>query len=95
MRLYELVLVLKASLSEAERKKLIDNVKEWLGKNVKVTKEESWGQKPLAYKIKNELAGFYHVLHLESDEEKGVEKGFEKRLMANDKILRFLLLRTK
>lgn len=92
MRIYELVLVLKSSLSEADRKKLLDTVKGWL-KDVKVTKEEEWGQKPLAYKIKKELAGYYTLLHLES--EIGVSPDFEKRLLANDNVLRFLLLRKK
>lgn len=92
MRLYELVLVLKSSLSEGDRKKLLDTVKEWL-KDVKITKEEDWGQKPLAYKIKKELAGFYHLMHLES--ENGIGMDFEKKMHANDNVLRFLLLRKK
>ena len=92
MRLYELVLVMRPSLSEDDRKKLLEQVKSFL-KDVKVAKEETWGQKPLAYKIRRELAGIYHLMHLET--ETGVEKGFEKRLQANDNILRFLLLRKK
>ena len=92
MRFYELVLVLKTSLSEAQRKKVVEGVKDLL-KSVKVTKEEEWGQKPLAYKIKRELAGFYHLVHLES--ETGIEKGFEKRLSANENVIRHLLVRKK
>ena len=48
MRTYELVLVMKPSVKEADRKKLLEQVKGWLG-TVKVTKEEDWGQKALAY----------------------------------------------
>ncbi|MBI2443430.1 MAG: 30S ribosomal protein S6 [Candidatus Levybacteria bacterium] len=92
MRIYELVLVLKTSLTETQRKKLVEQIKELL-KNVKVAKEEEWGQKPLAYKIKRELAGFYHLFHLESDT--ALEKGFEKRLIANENIIRHLLVRKK
>lgn len=92
MRIYELVLVLKSSLSEDERKKLLETIKGWL-KDVTVAKEEDWGQKPLAYKIKREVAGVYHLMHLES--EKGVATDFEKKLLENDNILRFLLLRKK
>lgn len=92
MRLYELVLVLRTSLSEADRKKLVDQVKKALG-DIKVTKEEEWGQKPLAYAIKKEMAGNYHLLHLEG--EKGVPSEFETQLLRNDNILRHLLVRTK
>lgn len=83
---------MKSSLSEADRKKFLATVKEWL-KDAKITKEEDWGQKPLAYKIKHELAGFYHMMHLST--EKGIATDFEKRLLAHDNVLRHLLLRKK
>lgn len=92
MRFYELVLVLRPSLSEADRKKLLQSVKDSLG-DIKVTKEEEWGQKPLAYSIKKEVAGFYELFHLEG--EQGVPDGFETSLLRNDDILRHLLVRTK
>ena len=58
MRAYELVLVLKTSLSEANRKKLLETIKSFLPE-LKIVKEDEWGQKPLAYSIKKELAGHY------------------------------------
>lgn len=91
MRAYDLVLILKASLSEKEREKVVDTVKGWL-KDVKIAKEDSWGQKPLAYKIKNELAGFYHKMELEATTIPG---DFEKKLFMQDNVLRHLLLRKK
>ncbi|MEN9406917.1 MAG: hypothetical protein RLZZ455_133 [Candidatus Parcubacteria bacterium] len=92
MRLYELVLVLKTTLTEPQRKKLVEQIKEML-KGVKVVKEEDWGQKPLSYKIKREFSGFYIQMQLES--ETGIEKGFENKLAGNDNILRHLLIRKK
>jgi ribosomal protein S6 len=100
MRLYELMLVLKPSLKDADRKKVLDTVKEWL-KDVKVKKENDLGQKPLAYSIKKENAGHYYQLMLESDlpavgtGEGGVAKDFEQKLIRNENILRHLMLRTK
>ncbi len=92
MRLYELVLVLKTSLSDAQRKKVIEQIKDWMG-DAKVTKEDEWGQKPLAYKIKRELAGFYHKMELES--ENAIPTDLETRILRNDDVLRHLLIRTK
>ena len=92
MRKYELVLVIRPSVKEADRKKLVETVKEWLGK-VKIAKEEDWGQKALAYVIKKEEAGYYIRFDLESEE--GIAKDFETRLIRNDSIIRHLLLRTK
>lgn len=99
MRLYELVLVLKTSLSEAERKKTLSVIKELL-KDLKITKEEEWGQKPLAYKIKKEAAGVYHLLALEtastgSGQAAVIPADFEQRLLRNENVLRHLLVRIK
>ena len=91
MRSYDLVLVLRPSLKDTERKKLLDTVKGQL-KEIKFVKEEEWGQKPLAYTIKKELAGFYYLLKLEGET---IPAGFEKRLLTNDSVIRHLLLRTK
>jgi ribosomal protein S6 len=91
MRLYDLVLVMKASLSDKEREKVINAIKTGL-KDAKISAEEAWGQKPLAYKIKKELAGFYHKMEVEMETIPG---DFEKRLLANENILRHLLLRKK
>ena len=92
MRKYELVLVLRPSIKEADRKKLLETVKSFL-KDVTFKKEEEWGQKPLAYPIKKEVAGFYILWQFES--EAGVPTDFEQRLIRNDDIIRHLLLRTK
>ncbi|MBI4080498.1 MAG: 30S ribosomal protein S6 [Candidatus Levybacteria bacterium] len=92
MRLYELVVVLRSSLSEGDRKKVIAALKDLL-KEVKITKEDEWGQKPLAYKIKKELAGVYHLFHIEAENGLGIE--LEKKITRNDSIIRHLLVRTK
>lgn len=102
MRTYELILVLKTSLGEEKRKKFIETIKEWMkpaspnasqGGDVKVTKEESMGQKMLAYPIKKEKDGYYYMMALESAA--GVSADFEKKLLTNDAVLRHLVLRTK
>ncbi len=90
MRNYQLVLVLKASLSEVQKKKLLETIKSWL-KNVKVAKEEEWGQKPLSYSIKRETSGFYLNYQLEAKDSFPLD--FEKKLVAQDDVLRHLLLR--
>ncbi len=108
MRLYELVLVLRPSLKEADRKKLFTTIKDWLkpaspsqGGGVKITKEDDWGQKPLAYAIQHEESGHYYMLGIESDPEAGgsgkggIPKDFEQRITRQDNVIRHLLLRTK
>ncbi len=91
MRNYELVLVLRPALKEADKKKLLDTVKGWIG-GLKITKEEDLGTKTLAYPIKKETSGLYIDLILEGE---NVPLDLEKRVNANDNIIRHLLLRTK
>lgn len=90
MRNYQLVLVLKTSLSEANRKKFLENIKALL-KGAKFIKEEDLGEKTLAYKIKRETSGFYVNYLFELKDE--LSKDLEKKLMATDDVLRHLLLR--
>lgn len=92
MRNYQLVLVLRKSLTEANRKKLLETVKEWL-KGVKFTKEEEWGEKPLAYTIAREQSAYFVNYLFEAKE--SLEKDLNKRLITNDDIIRHLLLRVK
>lgn len=85
-----MVLVLKTSLNEANRKKFIEMVKSWIGA-AKFTKEEEWGEKVLAYVIKRENSGFFQnfVFELKDD----FAKDLEKKITASDNVLRHLLLR--
>lgn len=90
MRTYEFIFIVKPTLSEADRKKLVDNIKSWL-KALKVVKEEEWGQKVLAYPIKKERSGYYFRFTLEG--ENGVPKDVERRIIENEDVLRQLLIR--
>lgn len=91
MRSYELILVVKTSLTEPLRKKLIASVKTLL-KDLKIVKENEVGQKTLVYKIKRETSGFYLDFVLEGET---IPQDFERKLLENDNILRHLVLRTK
>jgi ribosomal protein S6 len=91
MRTYDLVLVMKPTVKEADRVKLLETIKGWLGKT-KITKEEDWGQKALAYPIKKEESGHYYQIQLEGET---FPADFETRVYQNANILRHLLLRTK
>ncbi len=91
MRTYELALVFRPSLTEEKRKKLLTTIKGML-KDAKIENELEWGQKALAYQIKHEKIGFYHILSLVTEI---IPSDFEKKLLVSEEILRHLLVRTK
>jgi small subunit ribosomal protein S6 len=81
---YELTFLTK---EETELKNVKDLIESFKGK---VTKEEKWGEKTLAYSIKkNHTAIFYNFL-IEID--KKDTKEFKNKLNLNEKVLRYLLL---
>lgn len=90
MRLYDVVLVFRSSLTSTQKNKILDTVKKLLGE-AKVAKVEEWGKKALAYPIKKETQGDYVILNVESEE--GLKGDFEKRLLMEEAILRHLVLR--
>ena len=86
---YNLTLVLKSDLKEADRKKLVKDLTSEFGK-AKIT-EKDWGEKALAYPIEKQNSGFYVSIKAETEEV--IAKDFEKSIYSNNKILRHLLLR--
>lgn len=88
---YNLTLVLRSSLKDTERKKIIEGIKALIGK-AKIAEKE-WGQKVLSYPIKKEVSGVFLNWNIDSDIV--IPSDFEKRLLNNDNILRHLLLRSK
>lgn len=92
MRTYDFVAVLRPSLTADKRKKTLDAVISWL-KDVKVSSQEEMGQKQLSYPIKKETTGFYIKFSLET--EGSIPTDFEKKLFAQDDVLRHLVVRTK
>lgn len=91
MRSYELAMVLKTSLSEAQQEKILDSIKSLL-KGVKTIKENVLGQKTLSYPIKKETLGVYFdwIFDIEL-----IPSEFGKKLLENENILRHLLVRRK
>lgn len=92
MRNYELVLVLKTSLTKDKVKKLIGEIEKWL-KDIKIIKQDELGEKELAFKIKKETRGIFLDLKLEGKEV--IPSDFEKRVREEADILRHLLIREK
>ncbi len=92
MNNYLLTLVLKPDLEEKEKKTLLDSVtKRLTGEDGKVKKEDLWGNKDLAYKIRKQTKGYFAHFEVESDPKNA--KGLDKFLQVEENILRYLLVR--
>ena len=77
-------------LNEAdELKNIRDLIKSFGGK---IEKDETWGQKSLAYPVKKQSSAHFYDWQLEI-EGKNISE-FKKKLNFNEKLLRYLLLKT-
>ena len=93
-RSYELMFIADPRLTDEEVVGLTDDYKEMITTaGAVITKEESWGKRKLAYPIEKLTEGKYVLLYVEAD---GVNPfpEVERRLRQNDKIVRFLTVRT-
>lgn len=92
MNSYMLTLVLKPEMEDAERKTLLDSlIKQIVGEDGKVNKEDLWGVRDLTYKIKKYVKGFYAHFEIEADPKNA--KTLDKNLRVEEDILRYLLVR--
>ena len=88
MNNYALTLVLKPDLEEKARKELLDSVTKRFGK---VEKEELWGARDLAYKIKKYNKGWYAHYLFNGEPDKIAP--LDKALKLDEDIIRYLLVR--
>jgi len=94
-RTYELALVLDPALSDEEQVTLVDEVKKQVsGNGVEVVKEESWGKRKLAYPIGKTTEGRYVFLYIVAESDAPPVSLVEKRLNQNERVLRYLWVRT-
>jgi small subunit ribosomal protein S6 len=95
MRTYELTLIFKPDLKEEEQDKIIGGLKKVVegkkGRPGKVVSAKLWGRKPLAYQIKKQKEGIYHLVAFEIEPQ--VLEELEKKIKLEEDIIRHLIVR--
>lgn len=94
MRDYEVTVILKPDLEDADRENLVERLEEWLthGSDKKDKPvAEHWGQRTLAYPIKNFREGYYILFNAQLDPLRISET--ERNITYVDDILRHLFVR--
>lgn len=88
MNSYILTLVLKPDLEEKARQGILDSVKSGVDT---VSKEDLWGNKDLAYKVKKQTKGYY--AHLEFQAEAAKIPVLDNKLKLEEDVIRYLLIK--
>ncbi len=92
MRIYEELFILKTGLPEEEVTALIDQVAGVITTGGgTIDKNENWGVRKLAYRVKKQIEGIYVLIQFTSGPT--VVKEIERRLRVNDNVLKFITVR--
>jgi small subunit ribosomal protein S6 len=97
MRTYELMFVVDPRVSDEDVVTMIQDYKNMItagGGGVQITGEENWGRRKLAYPIDKLTEGKYVLFFISSENGSTALPEVEHRMRQNDKILRYLTVRT-
>jgi|SRR5436305_9545935 small subunit ribosomal protein S6 len=95
MRTYELMFVVDPRVSDEEVVTMAQDYRNMItAGGSTITGEENWGRRKLAYPIDKVNEGKYFLFFVESEVGKTALPEVEHRMRQNDKILRYLTVRT-
>lgn len=93
MRNYEIMFIVKPTLSEEDVKKVVESFSNTLTSNgAKINETQDLGQKELAYEIKKFKSGYYFLFEIESEDDKAVSE-FDRLALISSDIIRHLVKR--
>jgi len=92
MRTYEVLFILSPQVPEEESATLIQDFKRVAeSTGAKLSNEESWGRRRLAYPIQKFTEGNYHLFVFDTDSSLSE---LDRRMRNSDRILRHMIVRT-
>jgi len=92
MRTYEVLFILTPQVPEEEATNLVGEFKKIAeGTGAKLSHEEAWGRRRLAYPIQKFNEGNYHLFVFESE---GSLAELDRRMKNSDRVLRHMIVRT-
>ena len=95
MRTYELMFIVDPRVADEDVVAMTGDYRQMiLGGGSEITKEESWGRRKLAYPIGKLNEGKYVLFYIASQGGQTSLAEVEHRMRQNDKILRYLTVRT-
>ena len=94
MALFELVVILKQSLSSSELSNELKNHTDMVSElDGNIVYQESWGMRNLAYPIKNNKKAFYEFMNIEMPQE-NIDL-MNSKLNLNENVIRYLSIKVK
>ena len=91
MRNYEIMFIVKPTLSEDETKKVVESFGKVLTDNgAKITDQKEMGQRELAYEIKEFKSGYYYLYFVEASNDEAINE-FDRLAGISSDVIRHLI----
>lgn len=91
MRKYEIMYIVRTTISEEELKAVVNNFEGILTNNgATIVSSRDVGQRELAYEVKKHKSGYYFVLTIETKDDKSI-KEFDRLATINQDVIRHLI----
>lgn len=94
MNKYEIMFIVKSQGEDKDVKGVVTAVEKILKDNkAKISDSKDLGLKKLAYPIKKEINGYYHLINFEA--EKDVIAEIKRKISINESVLRHLIVKNE
>ena len=91
MKNYEIMFIVRPTLSEEDVTKVVDNFKNILTTNgAKIDDMQEMGQRELAYEIKKFKCGYYYVVTVSANDDAAI-KEFDRLARISNDVIRHLI----
>ncbi len=95
MRKYEIMFIVRPTVSEDELKSVVKNFSDILTNNgANITETKDMGQKELAYEIKKFKSGYYFLVNIDANDDKAIKEFDRLALISND-VIRHLITKVE
>ena len=91
--LYDLVVLLDAEATDAQRTKVLSDCEKIIGKAGEIVSDQDWGLRGLAYEIRHKSTAQYHLLQFHAARE-GLEQ-LDRLLHIADGVVRYRIIKLK
>ena len=91
MKNYEIMYIIRTTISEDEIKNVAKSFEKVLTDNgAKIVDVNEWGQRELAYEIKDYKSGYYYVITIEANDDKAINE-FDRIARNSKDVIRHLI----
>ena len=91
MKNYEIMYIIRTTISEDEIKNVAKSFEKVLTDNgAKIVDVNEWGQRELAYEIKDYKSGYYYVINIEATDDKAINE-FDRIARNSKDVIRHLI----